>query len=378
MATKGRRGNGEGSIYQRSDGRWAAVVDVGREGGKRRRKTLYGRTRKEVAERLKIALRAQQQGLLPTGDDRQTVSAFLEWWLAEVVENTVRPSTAVSYATKVRKHIAPEIGHVPLTKLGPADVQALLNRKLAAGQSARSVQYIHAILRRSLGQAERWGLVPRNVAKLVDPPRVVRPEIVPLSRDEARALLAAAHGDRLEALYTVGIALGLRQGEALALRWDDVDLEEATLRVKRTVQRIRGELVYGEPKSARSRRALSLPAASVEALKAHRRRQLAERLAAFEWEDNDLVFCTQAGRPLDARNVARHFDRMCERAGLGHRRFHDLRHTTASLLLEQGVHPRVVMELLGHSQFSLTMNNYSHVMPVLQREAANRMDEVLG
>jgi integrase len=244
--------------------------------------------------------------------------------------------------------------------------------------------YIHAILKRALSQAERWAVIPRNVAKLVDSPRVRRADVVPLTPAEARNLLDTVAGDRLAALYSVAIALGLRQGEALALRWSDVDMDAGTLRVRRTVQRVKrpgaseSALLYSEPKSARSRRTIVLPQVCAASLRTHRAQQAEERLiAGGSWEDNDLVFCTTRGRPLEARNVVTHFRRQCLKAGLGHRRFHDMRHTCASLLLVQGVHPRVVMELLGHSQISLTMNTYSHVVPQLKRDAAERMDEIL-
>jgi integrase len=388
MSEDGRKAKarrGYGAIYQRaSDGLWVANLDLGIVSGQRRRKTFYGRTRSEVRDKLRAAQNLHDKGALPS-NDQVTVAQYLDWWVATVLPGSVRVSTASSYASKIRVHINPRIGNVRLTKLTPADVQAMLNDCTQAGQSARSVQYIHAILKRALGQAEKWGLVSRNVARLVDPPRVRRAEIEPLTPEEARRLLDVVEGDRLAALYSVAVALGLRQGEALALRWSDVDLETGVLRVRRIVQRVKrpgateSELLYSEPKSARSRRTVALPKVCVDALRAHRARQAAERLKAGEaWEDNDLVFCTQLGRPLEARNVVTHFRRQCQLAELGHRRFHDMRHTCASLLLVQGVHPRVVMELLGHSQISLTMNTYSHVIPQPKRDAADRMDDILG
>jgi integrase len=380
----GRRGQGEGSIFQRSDGRWVATIDLGFMDGRRRRKWIYGQTRKEVADKLRVAQNLADKGAL-VADERQTVGQYLDWWVANVLPGTVKPSTAVSYATKIRVHIAPAIGHVRLSKLSPAHVQAMLNAKRDAGQSQRSVQYIHAIVRRALGQAEKWGLVSRNVAKLIDTPRVERVEVMPFTADEASALLEAVEGDRLAALYSVAVAVGLREGEALALQWSDVDFEAGTLRVRRTVQRLkrsgaeRSELVYSEPKSAKSRRTIALPNVCVDALREHRRRQAEERLKVGPWwQDAGLVFSTGTGGPIDARNLVTHFRRQCAKAGLGRRRFHDLRHTCASLLLAQGVHPRVVMELLGHSQISLTMNTYSHVMPLLQRETAEQMDAIFS
>lgn len=275
-----RRGQGEGSVFQRADGRWAAVIDLGVRGGRRRRKTVYGRTRREAAEKLKAAVRAHDDGLLPAEADRRTVAHYLEWWVTTVVPPSVRPTTARSYATNVRCHLIPELGDIQLAKLGPVDVQTMINAKLASGLKPRTVQYMHAILRRALGHAERWGLVSRNVAKLVDGPRVVRPEVVPFTPEEARRFLDAARENRLYALYAVAIAVGLRQGEALGLHWQDIDLDAGTLRVRTTVQRIGKEVLFLPPKSARSKRIVGIPPVCVEALRAHRRQQLEQRMAA--------------------------------------------------------------------------------------------------
>lgn len=377
MRAKRRRGQGEGSIYQRADGTWTASVSLGWDGGSRQRKVIYGKTRREAAEKLRAALNAKEQGAL-VRDERRTVADFLDWWLAEVVPNRTKAGTAASYDSNVRVHIVPALGRLRLTQLTPAHVQAMLNAKLAEGLSPRTVQYLHAILRSALAQALRWGFVTKNVAAVVTPPRVVREEVVPLRPEEARRLLDMAVGHRLEALYTVAVAVGLRQGEALALRWSDVDIEGGTLRVRSTVRRIRGEMVYSQPKSTRSRRTVSLPRTCVDALAAHRRRQSAERLrAGARWQDQGLVFPGELGGPLDAHTVTRHFHALCEKAGVGRRRFHYLRHTCASLLLAQGVHPRVVMEVLGHAHFAFTMTTYTHVMPSLRSEAADLMDGVL-
>jgi integrase len=227
--------------------------------------------------------------------------------------------------------------------------------------------------------AVKWQLLHQNVATLVDPPKITRVEVEPLTSEEAQKLLQALPGDRLEARWIVGLALGLRQGEVLGLWWDDVDLEAGTLRVRRALQRQRVKgLVFIEPKTARSRRTVSLPDPLVDALRAHRSRQLQERLAAGSvWKGSECIFTTECGAPLDPRNDYRAFKKLLKSAELRDVRLHDLRHTAASLLLLQGVSPRVVMEVLGHSQISLTMNTYSHVVPELKREAADRMGEVL-
>ena len=373
-----KRGQNEGSIYKAKDGRWVGCLNLGYQGGTRKRKYLYGKTRAEVSEKLTEALRNRQLGM-PASNDKITFAQFLIKWLEDSVKPSVRPRTFKSYSQLVKHHIAPELGKIKLVKLCPS-VQSLMNRKLDSGLSPRSVQYIHAVIRRALVQARKWELVPRNVAKLVDPPRVQHFEVQALSPEQARTFLDAAKGDRLEALYTVAVSLGLRRGECLALRWEDVDLELGTLRVCHTLQRVDGggwELA--EPQSKNSRRTLGLPSFADQALRDHRKRQLEEKmLAGPDWQENGLVFTSKIGTPLDGQHLYfRHFKKLLSKAGLPDIRFHDLRHSCASLLLVQGVSPRVVMETLGHSQISLTMNTYSHVMPVLMREAADKMDALL-
>jgi integrase len=374
-----RRGAGEGNIYQRADGRWEARLHLGYEAGRRRRKSFYGHTRREVQDQLTRALRDVQQGLPVATDERQTVEQYLRRWLAEAVRPSVRPRTYTTYEMYARVHLIPELGSIPLVRLTPQHVQTLLNAKLRSGLAPRSVHHLRAILRRALNQAHRWGMVPRNVATLVDPPRVPRYEVRPMTPEQARVFLDAARGHRHEALYTVALAVGLRQGEALGLRWEDIDLDAGTLAVRHALQRVGGKLQLVEPKTRLSRRTIALPPLVVGALRAHRTRQLEERLwAGSRWREQNYVFTTSIGTPLDGTNVTHHLQAMLSAAGLPKQRFHDLRHACASLLLAQGVHPRVVMETLGHSQISLTMNTYSHVIPSLQRDAADRMEEMLA
>jgi len=248
----------------------------------------------------------------------------------------------------------------------------------AKSLSPRSVEYAFSVLSRALNVALRWDLVPRNVCKSATPPRVPKHEIKPLLPEEARQFLAAIKGDRLEAMYVVALALGLRKGECLGLRWNDVDLDAGNLNVRYALQRLKGKVELVEPKSERSRRQIALPEFALRALKAHRARQLEERLlAGTKWQDTAHVFANALGAPLDPRQINRDFRRALTKAGLSAQRFHDLRHTAATLLLVQGVHPRVVMELLGHSQISLTLGTYSHVSPALQREAADKMNALL-
>ena len=370
-----RRGNSEGTITRRRDGRWEARLTLPGD----RRRSFYGRTRKEVAQKLQRSQKAISEGL-PLPQERVTLRGYLDRWLSESVQPTVRASTLQSYSSIVRVHIGPELGRIPLARLTAQDVQSFLNRKQASGLAPRTCQYLHAVLRRALGQAERWGLVARNVARLVSPPCVPRAQIHPLTPVEVKKLLTAVQGHRLAALYTVAVAIGLRQGEALGLRWEDVNLEAGTISIRASLARVDGSYVLAELKTQRSRRTIKLPDVCVTALAAHRESQALERdFVAAAWQDElSLVFTRADGAPLSRHAVTRRFQRVLADAGIPKRRFHDLRHTCATLLLAQGVPLRVVMEILGHSQMATTADIYAHVLPILMADAAERMDAVLA
>lgn len=373
-----RRGHNEGTICQRPDGRWTAALNLGYdEAGKRQRKYFYGKTRKEVADKLKAAQREHDAGL-PVAVERQTVGQFLDRWLCDVAKPKVAPKTFASYSDIVRLHLKPTLGRHQLSKLTPQHVQALIQAKTDAGLSPRTVSYIRTVLRIALAQAVKWDMVARNVATLVDPPRAHRTEIRPLTPDQARAFLEAVTGDRLEGLYRVALAMGLRQGEALGLRWEDIDLDQRTLRIRVALQRIDGKLTLKEPKTEKSRRTLTMPTPLVRALTAHRDRQAFERAKAGDrWIETGLIFTTPIGTPLEPSNVTKRFQELLRRSGLPHQRFHDLRHCCASLLLAQNVPARVVMDILGHTQISTTLDLYSHVMPAAHQEAADLMGRIL-
>ena len=343
----------------------------------RRRKTFYGQTREDVRRQLAAAVRSSDLQQLPDAHG-VLLGDFLDQWLADVVKPSVRPSTYHGYEVHVRRHLKPVLGHIPLEKVEPKHVQALFNRKIQEGLSPKSVRYIRGTLRTALGHAVRWGLIARNSAGLVDGPRVERYEIHPLTPDEARRFISSTKGHRLEALYSVALTIGLRQGEALGLRWQDIDLQLGYIRVNKQLQRIDGTLQLVEPKTQRSRRTIVVPPTIRLALQEHRSRQDAERsLATDGWNEMDLVFTRPDGQPLDGTVVTHQFHKLLDRAGLLQRRFHDLRHSCATLLLAQGVPARVVMEILGHSQIALTMNTYAHVIPELRRDAAQKMEDLL-
>jgi integrase len=375
---KRKRGQGEGSIYKRKDGRWNAVVNLGHQNGKLRRKYFYGKTRSEVAEKLAVELHSIQQGISVV-PERQTVRQFLERWLTDCVKPSVRPATFISYDQQVRVHIAPQLGHIQLTKLSPQQIQSYMNDRLKTELSAKTIKYHLSILRMALGQALKWNLVARNVAMLVDPPRVEKYEVRAITPEQARIFLQAIQGDRLEALFTVALSLGLRRGEALGLRWTDIDFQNRTLRVNQSLQRLEGRLQITELKTKSSRRVLDLPGTLINKLREHRTRQLEEKmLTGPHWQETGLVFTSRIGTPVDPRHVKRRLDPLLKKAELPHFRVHDLRHFCASLLLAQGVPLKVVSDILGHSQIGITADLYTHVLPSLRKEAIDLMDSILN
>jgi len=370
-----RRANSEGSIYRRKDGRWAASVTL--DGG--RRKSYYGRTREEVGRRLAKALHEREQGQ-PLPPEKETVSSYLARWLEDAARPTIRATTFDNYSRMVRRHVAPAIGHLRLARLAPHDLSRLYRRMLDRGLSARTAQLTHAILHRALRQAVRWRLVAVNVCDMVDAPRPQRREFRTLDTEEAMRLLTASEGDRFHGLYALALTCGMRQAELLGLRWADLNLPGAVLAVRQQAIRVKGGWAFTPPKTDKGRRTIALPVLAVRALRQHKIRQTEERLALGPaWEDNDLVFPNQVGRPIERQNlIRRSFHPVLDKAGLGRLRFHDLRHSAATLMLAQGIHPRVVQERLGHSTISVTMDVYSHVMPTLQKEAARAMDVAFG
>lgn len=308
-----------------------------------------------------------------------TVTVGLEGWLEGTIKGSVKATTYESYERIIKCHIKPELGRHKLKTLTPDRVQALYQRKLDSGLTTGTVRLVHSVLSRALDQAVKWGMVPRNVCKATTPPKRVSEEIKPLDSKQARRLLDQAKGERLEALYVLAVTAGMRFGELLGLRWQDLDLEAATLRVRRTKSTAKSGPDFTTPKNGRGR-IINLTRQAVEALKAHRAAQNAERLKAGSlWQDHGLVFCTHGGKPLDSHNVARtSFKPLLKRAELPSIRFHDLRHTCATLLLSQGHHPRLVQELLGHSSVALTLDRYSHVMPGMGEQTAAAMEAALS
>ncbi len=369
------RGRNEGSIFKRTDERWVAMISL--PDGKR--KSLYGQTRQEAQRKLAAAQRDVEAGL-PVISDRQTVEQYLTSWL-ETIEPTMEFGSWKRHREFVRLHIVPKVGHVRLRELSAQHVQQLYADRLATGLSSSTVHHLHATLHKALSDAELLGLVARNVCKLVKAPRMAETEIHPLSSQQVRTLLDAATGDRLEVLYVVALATGMRQSELLGLRWADVDLDAhptGLIRVRTQLARRNGTWMWKEPKTKRSRRQIALPQPVVEALRHHRVHQAQLRLRLGEaWQDHDLVFCTRIGGPLFGTHVLRRLVQLLRTAGLPRIRFHDLRHTAATLLLSARVNPKVVSEMLGHADVSITLRVYAHVLPHMQQAAVDAMERAV-
>jgi integrase len=367
-----KRSNGEGSVYRHGRGWEAAGYIDGR------RRTFRAATAREARNRLAKAKQSAERGerLL---DERLTIAKYLEYWLT-AIEPTIRPNTHKRYREYVRVHAVPEIGRIKLVQLTPLHLQGLYAKRLAAGSSPATVHHLHRALHRALAMAERWEMVNRNVARLVSPPRVPKYKIRPLAADEVRRLFEAATGTRFEAAFVVAVATGVRLGELLALRWSDVELDEnPVLHVRGSLQRVDGKLQILEPKTPDSVRDVALAQLGAEALRAHRLRQNVHRLRLGEsWDDRGLVFSNMSGRPMHPDYfVRKEFGRALAAAGLPRIRFHDLRHTFATLQLANQQPIKIVSEMMGHTRTAITQDLYTHVSAQMQRAAADALDTAL-
>jgi integrase len=381
-----KNGNGEGSIYpHKKNGikvgyRGAYVVHTA-EGPKRR--YVSGKDRDEVRRKLTEAMANRDKGIV-YNDENITLGDYLDRWLADSVHGTVRQSTFSRDKYLVTNHIKPALGRLKLKNLNALQVQSLYRDRLDSGLSGSTVQKIHHVLHKALAQAVRWDLIPRNPSDNVKAPTPTPKEMHPLSATEAQKLLEATRGDRLEALYVLAIHTGMRQGELLGLRWEDVDLDRKSLRIRRTLTRkgneSGGAYGVGKPKTKKSRRTVRLTERAVEALRSHRARQAEEKLrAAAPYQDRGLVFAGQHGGIINPSNLRnRSFTPLLKKADLPRITFHDLRHTCASLLFQRNVHPKLVQDLLGHASVAITLDTYSHMLPGMGGEAANAIVEALG
>jgi integrase len=387
-----KRGQNEGSIFEERPGRWIALLTTGYDivdgRRRRRRKKFVAATRGAVQRKLTEALREQQTGgIVPM--QRDSLGAFLKRFPAQLRAAGRSAKTISSYEWIIRTYIDPVLGRIPLTQLRQTHINDFMERKLEAGLSARTVAYCHAIIRSALSRAVKDGLVSRNAAKSATPPAQRRgSSIEPLSVEDARRFLDAVKDSRWEALYSAAIALGLREGEALGLEWTGINMDAGTLTVTQTVKRIPGAakrtpgaglLLEKVAKTPKSLRTLELPSFAVRSLIAHKATQAMDRaLAGERWQEHGLVFPSTIGKPMEPRNLLRHFHKTLEKLAIERRRFHDLRHTAASLMLAQGATLHEVAKILGHTTTRLTEDLYGHIYKAAKREIAMRMDQALA
>ncbi|MFF3253915.1 tyrosine-type recombinase/integrase [Actinacidiphila glaucinigra] len=371
-----RNPNGAGTITKRKDGRYQAAVYVLQPDGTRARKFAYGKTWAECDVKRRELLAKVESGIpVPTRSAR--LGEWLPYWLENVIKPRRKRTTFAKYEVHVRLYLVPLLGAKKLDALSVVDVRRFLVR-LEQQTTAATAKESHKVLRSALSAACREELISRNVVSIVEPPQVEPRDLSPWSLDETLDFLAAARADPLYAAFVIAIALGFRRGEIIGLRWQDVDLEQRVIRVRKQRQRVHGEVYDDDPKGRRRKQSLPLPAMCVAPLRWQRMRQAAMRERAGEqWTESDYVFTTRTGRPVEPRNLYRSFTRVAGSAGLRVIRLHDARHGCATLLTAAGVAPRVVMEILGHSQIAVTMNVYTHVVQDTQREAVSHMDRLL-
>lgn len=370
-----RRGRGEGTVYRRPNGTWCGALTTGwTEEGKQQRVYVYGRDKAEVLEKLDRLTHDKVDGML-VQPSREKVGPFLRRWLEHVAKPAVRPSTYRLYEGIARLHLIPKIGGLSVTRLTPANVQHLLADLSKEEQHPRTQQMIVGVLRRALNAAVRQGIVPRNVTDAVTKPRVPKPEMQTWTPEQVGTFLKVARQDRPYALYVLALTTGMRRGELFGLQWQDLDLDAGSLSLKRQLTDNNGHPATVELKTKTSQRKVDLsPQVAVAALRAHRKRMFKEGHVRPE----GLVFVDSEGNPLRPSNfLRRDFFPLVKRAQVPRIRFHDLRHTAATLMLQQGVNPKVVAERLGHSTIRLTMDLYGHAWPSMQQEAAEKIDALV-
>lgn len=357
------RGSGEGSIFKRKDGRWAATITIGTDtNGKRQRRTVYGVTKRGVTEALTKLQNQRLDGSL-IARERLTVTDLIERWLTSWTSN-LRALSVQRYRDCATKFIIPAIGSMDIVKLRPAHVRGMLDALEAKGTGPRQQLYVFQTIRRVLNVAVKLELIVRNCCDSVDPPKVRRRQIAALTPEEANGIIAAVKGTRWEALFLLALSTGMRMGELFALAWADIDMERGVLMVRHSLEEVKGRLTLKEPKSESGRRAIRLDPMDVKALKEHR-----QRLGELAF--NPHVFIDTEGGLLRQSNFSRTVWYPVRKAvGIEHVRFHDLRHSAASFMLRAGIHPKIAQERLGHSTIRLTLDTYSHLLPDSQNEAA--------
>lgn len=386
-----RAAPGQGSVRWRDDpraaggGYWVGQVTI--PDGTKRKRQVTGATAEEALKRLEKE-RAKLRGGGGLGSSRQTVEEYLENWLTEVAPKRNRPTTLVTYSNVVKLYVNPYVGAVKLEKLTPSHVRRMLQSLEKAGKSGNTQRQARAVLRRALRVAQQEGLLTINAAQLADGPSVDSAVGRTMTPEQARALLAAARGTRLEAFVALGLAVGLRPGESLALRWEDVDLEAGTVAIGGTLHRVIGKeadpdglpaLERSDPKTAKSRRVVGLIEPARSALVAQRKRQAEWQLAAGSaWRKTGYVITTEVGHPVDPRSMRRSFDRLTVKTLGESWTPHEMRHSAASLMFAEGQEMKMVSDMLGHSSTRITADVYAHLLPRTKRDALAALERVLN
>ncbi|SFX53770.1 Site-specific recombinase XerD [Thermoactinomyces sp. DSM 45891] len=374
-----------GHVRKRGKG-WVYVLSIGRDLTTGKRKQKWSRsfkTKKEAERELNKAINEIENGIF-VEPNKVTLGEYLENWLEDYARGAVRPTTFSSYRFAIRTHIAPHLGSLTLQELQATHIQRFYNNKLESGRvdgkgglAASTIQYMHTVLQKALEHAVKWQLINRNVAKLSDPPKIRKRENATFGAEEVKRFLTYAKGHRLYIAFLLGITTGLRKGEILGLRWNDVALEEKMLSVRKSLALVDGKRVLQEPKTSGSIRSVPLPSLVVQALEEHKLLQSKEKIKLGAlYHDHGLVVTTSIGKPVSPSDLWKYFKSILKKADLPNIRFHDLRHTHATLMLQQGEHPKIVAERLGHSDIRLTMDTYSHVLPNMQQEAVERFEKM--
>jgi len=388
-----KRGNRECSVTKLKDGRWEGKYTIGRDPytGKVKRATVYGKTRQEASEKLNLLISQVQMGVF-VEPNKVTVGQWLSKWMDIYQQPKISENFFRRKKDLIRIHIAPILGSVLLSKLRPSDIQSLYKKKLkdgkvdgSGGLAPQTVRHIHNILHASLKQAVKEGLVSRNVAADTTPPPVVKTRVVKvLNKQEISQLLEVIKPHRLYAAFITELCTAVRLGELLGMQWKDIDISGKTLKVRRQVNRVyhddeTSSLEYGPLKTLHSYRTIAISNIAVNELKLHKARQAQERLAAGQaYKHEDLVFCTALGGKIDPKNLYRIFIQSLKKAGLPATAFHNLRHSVATLLLQEGENIKTIQELLGHADAETTLNDYSHVLEEMKRGAADRIDAIFA
>lgn len=376
----------KGHIRKRGKNSWAIVLDLGRDAnGKRRQKWHTVRGGKRDAERELARIVNDIETGSYVEPSKISVREYLERWLNDYAKLAVSPKTHERYTQIIVGNIIPELGDVRLAKLRPLQIQAFYSKALSSGRkdgkgglSAQTVLHFHRLLHRALGQAVKWQLLARNPVDAVEPPKPERAEMRALDSGETASVLRRLADTRLFAPVATAVTTGLRRGELLALRWKDLDLDGGYAMVKQSLEQTSDGIRFKVPKTDRSRRRIALSSFTVEILKSHKALQAAQQLALGPvYSDHELVFARPDGTPWPPDSFSTAFAAFVRRSGLPHFRFHDLRHSHATQLLAQMVHPKVVSERLGHSKIGITLDTYSHVLPGMQEDAAKKVDVAL-